>query len=72
MNPVKITVELTVTPEMFVEWCAEDIVPSERMYRHYVEKILLNNFGISSDYEDVVNTTIFDDEGKIITIMEQK
>lgn len=63
MKPVKITAELTLTPEMFKEWCCEDIPESERMYQHYVEKMLYSNFNGGEDigdYKNFINTTIED------------
>ena len=74
MKPVKITAELTLTPEMFKEWCCEDIQESERMYRHYVEKMFYGTFGSwkdIGDYEDFINKTIDDNgNGLKLTIEE--
>lgn len=55
MNPVKITAELTLTPQMFKEWCDGDFEESERMYHHYVEKMVYNCFGYEFDYEHFVD-----------------
>ena len=76
MKPVKITAELTLTPEMFKEWCCEDIQESERMYHHYVEKMLYGKFGAwkdIGDYKDFINKTIDDNgNGLKLTIEELK
>jgi hypothetical protein len=76
MKPVKITAEITLTPEMFREWCGEDILPTERMYQHYVEKTLYYKFGAwgdIGDYEDFINKTIDDNgNGLKLTIEELK
>ena len=76
MKPVKITAEITLTPEMFKEWCCEDIQESERMYQHYVEKMLYSKFGFGidiGDYEDFINKTIDDNgNGLKLTIEELK
>ena len=75
MKPVKITAELTLTPEMFKEWCCEDIRESERMYQHYVEKMLYSNFnsGEIGDYKNFINKTIDDNgNGLKLTIEELK
>jgi hypothetical protein len=65
MKPVKITAEIILTPETFSEWCDGDVEETERMYQHYVEKILYYKFGAwkdIGDYEDFINKTI-DDNG---------
>lgn len=65
MKPVKITAELTITPEMFHEWCEGDFQETERMYQRFVEKVLYCKFGAWKDiggYEDFINKTI-DDNG---------
>jgi hypothetical protein len=76
MKPVKITAEITLTPEMFKEWCCEDIQESERMYQNYVEKMLYSTFGSWKDiggYEDFINKTIDDNgNGLKLTIEELK
>ena len=72
MKPVKITVELTFTPEMFKEWCCEDIPESEGMYRHYVEKMVYNYFGFDVDYEDYINATSLKESGLKLTMEELK
>lgn len=58
MNPVKITAELTLTPEKFKKWCDGDFEESERMYRHYVEKMVYHSFGVEVDYQDFVDKEI--------------
>ena len=60
MKPVKITAEITLTPETFSEWCDGDVEETERMYQHYVEKTLYYKFGAwgdIGDYEDFINKT---------------
>ena len=74
MKPVKITAEITLTPEMFREWCGEDILPTERMYHQFIEGSIYNRFRTSYDvgeYTDYINTTI-DDNGLKITFEELK
>jgi hypothetical protein len=78
MKPVKITAEITLTPEMFSEW-NEGILPeTELMYQQYVEKMLYSTFGFRGDgdlyigeYGDFINKTI-DDNGLILTVEELK
>jgi len=74
MKPVKITAELTLTPEMFKEWCDGDFQETERMYEHFVEKMIYSKFGSYKDfgeYKDYINTTI-DDDGMKFTFEELK
>lgn len=56
MKPVKITVEIALTPESFSEWSEGDFPLTERMYQHYIEGILNNRFGINKDYSEIINT----------------
>lgn len=56
MKPVKITVEITLTPESFNEWSEGDFLLTERMYQHYIEIVLNNRFGINKDYSEFINT----------------
>jgi hypothetical protein len=56
MKPVKITVEITLTPESFSEWSEGDFLLTERMYQHYIEGVLNNRFGINKDYSEFINT----------------
>jgi hypothetical protein len=76
MKPVKITAELTLTPEMFREWCDGDISPSERMYHQFIEKMVYGKFGSYKDFGDYVefiNKTIDDNgNGLKLTIEELK
>jgi hypothetical protein len=76
MKLVKITAEITLTPEMFREWCDGDIPPSEKMYQHYVEKMIYGKFGSYKDfggYLDFINKTIDDNgNGLKLTIEELK
>ena len=73
MNPVKITAELTITPEMFSGWCDGDFQESERMYRHYVEGMVYRYFGLDDSYEDFINkTSTHDLTGLKLTIEELK
>ena len=74
MNPVKITAELTITPEEFEKWCDGDILSTERMYRQYIEGTIYNKFKTAYDfgeYESYINTTI-DVDGLKLTIEELK
>ena len=67
MKPVKITAELTITPEEFEKWCDGDILPTERMYQHFVEGTIYNKFKTTYDfgeYKNYINTTIDADEMK--------
>ena len=71
MKPVKITAELTITPEEFEKWCDGDIKPSERMYRHFVENMVHRYFGLGNDYGDFINkTSTHDLTGLKLTIEE--
>jgi hypothetical protein len=74
MKPVKITAEITLTPETFSKWCEGDITETERVYQHYVEKMLYSKFGSYKDiggYEDFINKTIDDNgNGLKLTIEE--
>lgn len=73
MKPVKITAELTLTPEMFSEWCDGDFQETERMYQHFVENMVHSYFGLGNDYEDFINkTSIHDLTGLKLTIDELK
>jgi hypothetical protein len=73
MKPVKITAEITITPEEFEKWCdGKDILPTERMYHQFIEGTIYNNFRTSYDfgeYKDYINTTI-DDNGLKLTFEE--
>ena len=72
MKPVKITAEITLTPEEFEKWCGEDILPTERMYHQFIEGTIYHKFRTSYDvgeYKDYINTTI-DDNGLKLTIDE--
>ncbi len=74
MKPVKITAEITLTPEEFEKWCGEDILPTEQMYHHFIEGTIYNKFRTSYDvgeYKDYINTTI-DDNGLKLTFEELK
>jgi hypothetical protein len=75
MKPVKITAELTLTPEEFQKWCDGDILPSERMYHQFIEGTIYNKFGTTYDfgeYKDYINTTSIDDNGVKFTFEELK
>ena len=75
MKPVKITAEITLTPETFREWCDGDVEETERMYQHYVEKTLYYKFGVLGygGYENFINKTIDDNgNGLKLTIEELK
>jgi Uma2 family endonuclease len=74
MKPVKVTAEITITPEEFEKWCDGDIQPSERMYHHFIEGTIYNKFKTTYDvgkYKDYINTTI-DDNGMKLTFEELK
>lgn len=61
MKPIKITAELTLTPEQFKEWCVGEVQPTETMWKVYVEKMLWAKFGLTEDYgdyKDFLNKTI--------------
>lgn len=71
MKPVKITAELTITPEEFEKRFDEDILPSEIMYQHFVENMVHRYFGLENDYGDFINkTSIHDLTGLKLTIEE--
>lgn len=74
MKPVKITAEITLTPEMFEDWCEGDLPKSPRMYQCYIEKILYSKFGSWLDiggYEDFINKVIDDNKnGWKLTVEE--
>ncbi len=76
MKPVKITAEITITPEMFKEW-NEGILPeTEPMYQTYVERVLYSKFSTLNDmgdYKDFINKTIDDNgNGLKVTVEELK
>ena len=67
MKPVKITAEITLTPEEFEKWCDGDIRPTERIYHRFIEGTIYNKFKTTYDfgeYKDYINTTIDADEIK--------
>lgn len=72
MKPVKITAELTLTPQEFEKWCRGDILPTERMYHQFIEGTIYNKFRTTYDvgeYKDYINTRI-DDNGLKLTFEE--
>lgn len=72
MKPVKITAEITITPEDFEKWCDGVVQPSERMYHLFIEETIYNKFKpimFVGEYKDYINTTI-DDDGLKLTIEE--
>jgi hypothetical protein len=76
MKPVKITAEITLTPEMFSEW-NEGILPeTEREYHHFIEKVFYGQFAYGLNmgkYKDFINKTIDDNgEGLKVTVEELK
>jgi Uma2 family endonuclease len=75
MKHVKITTEITITPEEFEKWCdGKDILPTERMYHQFIEGTIYNKFRTSYDfgeYKDYINTTI-DDNGLKLTFEQLK
>ncbi len=61
VKPLKVTAEFTITPEDFLEWCRDDLKPSEEMFKVYVEKILWNKLGMdrgSGDFDDFISKTV--------------
>lgn len=58
MKTVKIAAEMTLTPEMFSEWCDGDLPESESVFKRFVEKTLFSKFGCSLDYDDVLGRTV--------------
>ena len=76
MNPVKITAEITITPEMFSEWNEGVLPETERMYHNFIEKVLYSKFGAWKDiggYDDLINKTIDDNgNGLKLTVEELK
>jgi hypothetical protein len=74
MKPVKITAEITLTPEMFSRWNEGDLPETELQYHHFIEKVLYCKFGAWKDiggYEDFINKTIDDNgNGLKLTIEE--
>ena len=76
MKPVKITAEITITPEMFSEW-NEGILPeTELMYQLYIERMIYGKFAYVLDigeYKDFINKTIDDNgNGLKVTVEELK
>lgn len=72
MKPVKITAELTITPEDFEKWCEGEILPTERMYHRFIEGTIYSRLKTTYDvgeYGNYINTTI-DDNGLKITFEE--
>lgn len=72
MKSVKITAEITITPEEFEKWCDGDILPTERMYRQFIEGTIYNKFKTTydfGDYKKYINTTI-DADGMKFTFEE--
>lgn len=58
IKPVKITAEITLTKEDFLDWCEEDVNPSDGMFKHFVEMILWNKLGINENYDKLINNTV--------------
>ena len=73
MKPVKITAEITITPEMFSR-LNEGVLPeSKLMYQRFVENMVHRYFGLGNDYEDFINKiSIHDLTGLKLTIEELK
>lgn len=76
MKPVKITGEITITPEMYKEWNDGILPETELMYHRFIEKVLYCKFGFGIDmgeYEDFINKTIEDNgDGWKLTVEELK
>jgi hypothetical protein len=74
MKPVKITAEITLTPEMFHNWCDGDLPENEIIYHRFVEKMLYSKFGSWKDiggYDEFINKKIDDNgNGLQLTIEE--
>ena len=61
IKPLKVIAEFTITPEDFLEWCRDDLKPSEAMFKMYVEKILWNKLGMdkdSGDFDDFISKPV--------------
>jgi hypothetical protein len=72
MKTVKIAVELTLTPEMFTEWCDGDFRQSEFMFKHFVEKTIFSKFGRTVNYDDVVGgAVVLDKDGLKMSFTEE-
>ena len=69
MKPVKITAEITLTPEMFEEWSDCDFPLTELWYKHYVEKMTASLFGTWASYDDLVNN-VFEHSTLKLTLTE--
>ena len=76
MKTVKITAEITLTPEMFSGWNKGIYPETELLYQQYVENILYFEFGAWKDigkYRDFINKTIDDNgNGLKLTVEELK
>lgn len=76
MKPVKITAEITLTPEMFSEWNEGVLPETELMYQQYVEKVVYGKFAYGLNigkYKDFINKTIDDNgDGLKVTVEELK
>jgi len=76
MKSVKITAEVTITPEMFIEWCGQnDYLKNEQMYKDYIESWVHSKFSaygkFFGEYENFINKTIPDNgNGLKIAIQE--
>jgi hypothetical protein len=76
MKPVKITAEITLTPEMFKEWNEGVLPETEPEYHHFIEKVVYGKFAYGLNigkYKDFINKTIEDNgDGLKVTIEELK
>lgn len=72
MKTLKIVAELTLTPEMFSDWCDGDFSESEAMFKHFVEKTISSKFGRTVNYDDVVGGAILlDKDGLKLSVTEE-
>ncbi len=74
MKPVKITGEITITPEMYKEWNEGVLPETELMYHRFIERVLYCKFGSwkdIGDYGDFINKTIDDNGNGLKLTMEE-
>jgi len=76
MKPVKITAEITVTPEMFIEWCGQDdYLKNEEKYKDYVESWVHSKFSsygkFFGKYDYFINKTIPDNGNGLKIIIQE-
>lgn len=52
IKPLKVTAEFVIDPKSFMEWCGDDVSPSETMFKAYVENMLWSKLGVDQDAGD--------------------